>query len=119
MRVRSRRSPSSIPGIRRRLCWRVFRDLSPRGRVAYRGPKNCSRASGRFVPLCLSEMITGDQFIEYAARLAAKAVATEAEQRSASSRGYYGAYHLARAFLKEVGLPRADHQQVKICLLAS
>jgi len=64
-------------------------------------------------------MITGDHLIEYAAKLAAKAVATETEQRSAISRAYYGAYHLARAFLKELGVARADHQQVKICLLTS
>lgn len=61
-------------------------------------------------------MITGELFLEYAKKLAARGPATEAEQRTAISRAYYGAYHVARAFLKQLGVDRADHQVVKNCL---
>lgn len=44
-------------------------------------------------------MIKGEQFLEVAGKLAARPTASEAEQRSAISRAYYGAFHLARAFL--------------------
>ena len=64
-------------------------------------------------------MITGELFLEYAKKLAARGTSTEAEQRSAISRAYYGAYHVARAFLKDLGIDRTDHQDVKNCLCYS
>lgn len=49
-------------------------------------------------------MITGDDYITLAARLAERRGAGEASYRSAVSRAYYGAFHLAGAFLSELGL---------------
>jgi len=49
-------------------------------------------------------MITGDDYISLAANLAAKRGAGEASYRSAVSRAYYGAFHLARKFLSDLGL---------------
>ncbi|HET6882025.1 MAG TPA: HEPN domain-containing protein [Pirellulales bacterium] len=48
-------------------------------------------------------MITGDDYISLAAQLAAKRSAGEASYRSAVSRAYYGAFHLASSFLSELG----------------
>jgi uncharacterized protein (UPF0332 family) len=64
-------------------------------------------------------MITGELFLEYAKKLAARGTTIEAEQRSAISRAYYGAYHVARALLQELGIDRADHQVIKNCLCNS
>jgi uncharacterized protein YjiS (DUF1127 family) len=64
-------------------------------------------------------MITGESFLEYAKKLAARGSSNEAEQRSAISRAYDGAYHVARKFLKDLGIDRADHQEVKNCLCYS
>lgn len=49
-------------------------------------------------------MITGDDYIALAAKLAAKRSADEAGYRSAVSRAYYGAFHLSGAFLADLGL---------------
>lgn len=48
-------------------------------------------------------MITGDDYISLALRLAAKKSAGEASYRSAVSRAYYGAFHLAISFLSGLG----------------
>jgi uncharacterized protein (UPF0332 family) len=45
----------------------------------------------------------GNEFISLAGRLVAGATGDEAACRSAISRAYYGAFHVARAFLKELG----------------
>lgn len=44
-------------------------------------------------------MITGDDYIAVAERLATSRNAKEADYRSAVSRAYYGAFHLAGAYL--------------------
>jgi hypothetical protein len=49
--------------------------------------------------------MTGDDFIAFSGKLAANPAAGEAGFRSASSRAYYGAFHLAMAFLAEIGTP--------------
>lgn len=66
-------------------------------------------------------MITGDAFIDYASKLAARNAATEAEQRSAVSRAYYGAYHLAKSFLERLGftIQERNHDFVKNCFVSS
>ncbi|HVC93769.1 MAG TPA: HEPN domain-containing protein [Pirellulales bacterium] len=48
-------------------------------------------------------MITGDDYILLAGKLAASPTAGEASYRSAVSRAYYGAFHLAADFLVELG----------------
>lgn len=48
-------------------------------------------------------MITGDDYIQFAGRLAARRNADEATYRSAVSRAYYGAFHLADALLSSLG----------------
>jgi uncharacterized protein (UPF0332 family) len=48
--------------------------------------------------------MTGDDFLELAAKLKEMAAPNEATHRTAISRAYYGAYHLARAFLAELGV---------------
>jgi uncharacterized protein (UPF0332 family) len=49
--------------------------------------------------------VTGDDLIQLASRLAANPGLGDAEARyrSAASRAYYGAFHLARAFLADLG----------------
>jgi hypothetical protein len=47
-------------------------------------------------------MISGDQFLELAGRLAATA-GGEAECRTAVSRAYYGAFHLALTLIQDLG----------------
>ena len=49
-------------------------------------------------------MINGQAFIQLAGRLAATASGDEAAGRSAVSRAYYGAFHLALAFLRDLGI---------------
>lgn len=49
-------------------------------------------------------MIDGQAFIQLAGKLAATAAADEATGRSAVSRAYYGAFHLALAFLRELAI---------------
>jgi uncharacterized protein (UPF0332 family) len=44
-----------------------------------------------------------DDFISLAGKLAANANADEATYRTAVSRAYYGAFHLAATFLAELG----------------
>lgn len=65
-------------------------------------------------------MMTGDAFIDFAAKLAARATTNEAEQRSAISRAYYGSYHLAKSFLEYLGIvvQERNHDFVKNCLLS-
>jgi uncharacterized protein (UPF0332 family) len=48
-------------------------------------------------------MITGDDYIAVAAKLAAGRNSGEASYRSAVSRAYYGAFHLAATFLSNLG----------------
>ncbi|HUY33128.1 MAG TPA: hypothetical protein VMV69_10130 [Pirellulales bacterium] len=50
-------------------------------------------------------MITGDEFISLAGKLASRPDADEATNRTAVSRAYYGAFHLAKALLDEMGFP--------------
>jgi hypothetical protein len=50
-------------------------------------------------------MIGGGDFIEFAGKLAARPQASEAEQRSAISRAYYGACHLAKTYIQSLGIP--------------
>lgn len=49
-------------------------------------------------------MIDGHAFIQLAGKLAAAAAADEAAGRSAVSRAYYDAFHLAMAFLRDLGI---------------
>lgn len=64
-------------------------------------------------------------FISLALRLSASN--NEADLRSAVSRAYYGAFHVARQFLLDVGLrwPRKEayaaeiHMKVRYCLIES
>lgn len=55
-------------------------------------------------------MITGDDYIALATRLSDRKDAGEASYRSAVSRAYYGAFHLAGAFLSQLGfsIPRGS-----------
>jgi hypothetical protein len=48
-------------------------------------------------------MITGDDYIAPGAQLAVKRSPGEAGYRSAVSRAYYGAFHLAESFLTDLG----------------
>lgn len=50
-------------------------------------------------------MIDGSQFIELAGKLAASAGADEVTYRSSVSRAYYGTFHIAFAFLEQLGIP--------------
>jgi len=47
-------------------------------------------------------MISGSQFIDLAGKLAVRPA--EAEQRTAISRAYYGACHLAKAYIEGLGI---------------
>lgn len=49
--------------------------------------------------------MTGDEFIGLAGKLAIGAASGEAAFRSATSRAYYGAYHLAVSLLADLGYP--------------
>lgn len=55
-----------------------------------------------------------DDFVSLAGKLAANANADEATYRTAVSRAYYGAFHLAAAFLAELGFvaPRTANVHV-------
>jgi uncharacterized protein (UPF0332 family) len=56
----------------------------------------------------------GEEFIALAGRLALVANAGPADYRSAISRAYYGAYHVAVEFLKASGsIPPRDHGEVQ------
>ncbi|HVC95596.1 MAG TPA: HEPN domain-containing protein [Pirellulales bacterium] len=48
-------------------------------------------------------MITGEEFISLAGKLASRPDADEATNRAAVSRAYYGAFHLAKALLDDMG----------------
>ena len=58
--------------------------------------------------------MTGDDFINLGGKLATSA--DEASLRSAVSRAYYGAFHLASAFLEEIErpVPRNTHAHVQV-----
>lgn len=47
--------------------------------------------------------MNGDEFIEFAGKLAARTRSDAATCRTATSRAYYGAFHTARALLRELG----------------
>jgi hypothetical protein len=49
-------------------------------------------------------MIGGEDFIALAAKLAANPSADEATCRTAISRAYYGAFHLAKGYVESLGL---------------
>jgi uncharacterized protein (UPF0332 family) len=49
-------------------------------------------------------MISGSDFIDVAGRIAARPASGEAEHRTAVSRAYYGAFHLAKAFVESLGI---------------
>ncbi|WP_254513215.1 HEPN domain-containing protein [Anatilimnocola floriformis] len=50
------------------------------------------------------------EFTAFAEKLAAQAATTPASTRSATSRAYYGAFHLVRAYLQGIGFhPGAQH----------
>jgi uncharacterized protein (UPF0332 family) len=61
-------------------------------------------------------MMDGDEFIALAGKLAASADAGEATYRTAVSRAYYGAFHLAMSFLEELGFsaPRTANVHVYV-----
>lgn len=61
-------------------------------------------------------MITGRAIIEYAGKVAVRDAASEAGQRAAVSRAYYGAFHLARAFLRSAGAMAAAKHDVHVYL---
>lgn len=67
--------------------------------------------------------MTPDDFISVAGRLAATANSEEAVYRTAVSRAYYGAFHLAASLLKDLGFsaPRTAnvHVFVQHCLNGS
>lgn len=50
-------------------------------------------------------MIAGEDFIRLAGRLCVLRDADEAGFRTAIGRAYYGTFHIARLFLKELGFP--------------
>jgi len=54
----------------------------------------------------------GSDFIALAGRLAAAPQANEATYRTAVSRAYYGAFHLARSFLTELGFQPVGNANV-------
>jgi uncharacterized protein (UPF0332 family) len=62
-------------------------------------------------------MITGEDFLEFAARLAANPQASPIGCRAAISRAYYGAFHLASVMLTdlEISIGR-DHGELQRCL---
>jgi uncharacterized protein (UPF0332 family) len=61
--------------------------------------------------------MNGQEFIDVATRLAVATTATAGTYRSAVSRAYYGAYHLAREFLNSLGFHASrgsnEHQWVQ------
>ena len=66
-------------------------------------------------------MINGEAFVDLAIKLGNGT--TEAEYRTSVSRAYYGAFHVARDFLAEVGvrLPAGpeSHRKLRYCLKES
>jgi len=54
----------------------------------------------------------GSDFIALAGKLAAGPAAGEATYRTAVSRAYYGAFHIARSFLAELGLQPVGNANV-------
>jgi uncharacterized protein (UPF0332 family) len=61
----------------------------------------------------------GDEFIRFAGLIVARFSTDEAGLRTAISRAYYGAYHLAIALLNRVCSARLDHGSVRRLLLES
>lgn len=57
-------------------------------------------------------MITGEEFIRLAGKLVVLPGSDEATYRTAVSRAYYGAFHLVRRFLDEIGFPAPDNLNV-------
>lgn len=53
--------------------------------------------------------MTGHDFIALAGKLAASPSADGATVRTAVSRAYYGAFHLTRTFLRELGFETSGH----------
>ena len=53
--------------------------------------------------------MTGHKFINLAVRLASAKSPDEATLRTAVSRAYYGALHIAKAYLLELGFPTTGH----------
>lgn len=53
-------------------------------------------------------MVTGEDLIRFAGKLCVFAGADEVSFRAAVSRAYYGAFHVARAFIEDIGfvIPR-------------
>lgn len=67
--------------------------------------------------------MTGDAFIRLAGKMAAQSSTDEAALRTAVSRAYYGAFHIARQFLEELGVSTVANAQihgfVRHCLIGS
>ena len=63
--------------------------------------------------------MTAEDFIRLAGNLAARPNADPAVCRTAISRAYYGAYHVARHILRQAGFDVSDHGQVRFCLFES
>jgi hypothetical protein len=61
-------------------------------------------------------MITGQEIIEYAGKIAARDAASEAGQRAAVNRAYYGAFHVARAFLGDLGIRASARHDAQLYL---
>ncbi|HEV3005184.1 MAG TPA: hypothetical protein VGX78_12025 [Pirellulales bacterium] len=59
--------------------------------------------------------MTGDDFIRLANRLALATTAAEPEWRTAVSRAYYGAFHMASALLESAQCP-VTRQSDRACL---
>lgn len=55
-------------------------------------------------------MIAGEDFIRLAGKLCVVPDADEAGFRTAVSRAYYGAFHMAKTFLEELGFPVPANQ---------
>lgn len=49
--------------------------------------------------------MTGEEIIDFAAQLAENRTAGEVSYRSAASRAYYGAFHIACSLLRDLGFP--------------
>lgn len=68
-------------------------------------------------------MFDGNEFIHLAGKLCVLRDAAEAEFRTAASRAYYGAFHLANQFMDELGFTVPDnenaHGQLRLRLLNS
>jgi len=59
------------------------------------------------------------EFIDFAQQLAVQAVSTPALLRTVTSRAYYGAFHLAKEFIRSLGLPVTAKHDTHIWLMGS